>query len=76
MSDTRIAGIKGRRVWDPPGRPPAGGAVPLKRGAFRRPSAPAGPRGNPASTPVAEGARGIWAPASASARPRSGNSLS
>jgi enolase len=42
MSDTRIAGIKGRRVWDSRGRPTVEVDVTLKSGAFGRAIAPAG----------------------------------
>ncbi len=42
MSDTRIAGIKGRRVWDSRGRPTVEVDVTLKGGAFGRAIAPAG----------------------------------
>ncbi|MGB3489996.1 MAG: phosphopyruvate hydratase, partial [Xanthobacteraceae bacterium] len=42
MSDTRIADIKGRRVWDSRGRPTVEVDVRLKSGAFGRAIAPAG----------------------------------
>ncbi|MBN9014566.1 MAG: phosphopyruvate hydratase [Rhizobiales bacterium] len=42
MSDTRIADIKGRRVWDSRGRPTVEVDVTLKSGAFGRAIAPAG----------------------------------
>lgn len=42
MSDTRIADIKGRRVWDSRGRPTVEVDVILKGGAFGRAIAPAG----------------------------------
>lgn len=42
MSDTRIADIKGRRVWDSRGRPTVEVDVTLKGGAFGRAIAPAG----------------------------------
>jgi enolase len=42
MNDTRIADIKGRRVWDSRGRPTVEVDVTLKSGAFGRAIAPAG----------------------------------
>lgn len=42
MSDTRISGVKGRRVWDSRGRPTVEVDVTLKSGAFGRAIAPAG----------------------------------
>lgn len=42
MSDTRISGVKGRRVWDSRGRPTVEVDVMLKSGAFGRAIAPAG----------------------------------
>lgn len=42
MNDTRIADIKGRRVWDSRGRPTVEVDVRLKGGAFGRAIAPAG----------------------------------
>lgn len=42
MSDTRISGVKGRRVWDSRGRPTVEVDVRLKSGAFGRAIAPAG----------------------------------
>jgi len=42
MSDTRIADIKGRRVWDSRGRPTVEVDVTLKSGGFGRAIAPAG----------------------------------
>lgn len=42
MSDTRISGVNGRRVWDSRGRPTVEVDVTLKGGAFGRAIAPAG----------------------------------
>lgn len=42
MNDTRISGVKGRRVWDSRGRPTVEVDVTLKGGAFGRAIAPAG----------------------------------
>ena len=42
MSDTRIAGVQGRRVWDSRGRPTVEADVRLRAGAVGRAIAPAG----------------------------------
>src|SRR4051795_994530 len=42
MSDTRIAGLQGRRVWDSRGRPTVEAEVRLAGGAVGRAIAPAG----------------------------------